>query len=116
MEVQGRIKIIETTKQRSEKFKNRDIVVVTDEKYPQFIKIEFQQDNCDKLDGFEMGQEVKIAIELQGREWINAKDETVYFNTIKGYKIDLLDTSKQSPETPIPSFKAAPDADTDLPF
>jgi hypothetical protein len=33
---------------------------------------------------------VKIDINLRGREWTNAQGETVYFNTIQGWRIAKL--------------------------
>lgn len=89
MEVVGKIKVIDSIKEvGSAGFKKRDVVVTTDEQYPQDIQIQFVQDKCDLLDKFKVGQEVKIGINLRGREWTNAKGEVVYFNTIQGWKID----------------------------
>jgi len=85
MEVVGKIKVIGNAQQVSDKFVKRDIVVTTDEQYPQEIQIQFVQDKCDLLNSFAVGQEVKIGINLRGREWTNAKGELVYFNTIQGW-------------------------------
>jgi len=98
MEVVGKIKVIGNAQQVSDKFVKRDVVVTTDEQYPQDIQIQFVQDKCDLLNSFAIGQEVKIGINLRGREWTNAKGEVVYFNTIQGWNINKADTSKQSPE------------------
>jgi translation initiation factor IF-3 len=40
------------------------------------------------LDSFTEGQKVKVAINLRGREWVNPQGESVYFNTIQGWKIE----------------------------
>lgn len=99
MEVSGKIKMIDTTKEvGTSNFKKRDIVITTDETYPQDILIQFVQDKCDVLDKYKAGQEVEIGINLRGRMWTNPKGEEVYFNTIQGWQIKALDTSKQSPE------------------
>ena len=95
MEVVGKIKVIGNAQQVSDKFVKRDVVVTTDEQYPQDIQIQFVQDKCDLLNSFAIGQEVKIGINLRGREWTNAKGEVVYFNTIQGWNINKADTSKQ---------------------
>ena len=117
MEVSGKIKVIDSTKEvGTSGFRKRDVVITTDEQFPQEIQVQFVKDLCDVLDGYKVGTNVTIGINLRGRMWTNKDGKEVYFNTIQGWQIKALDTSKQSPETPIPSFKAAPDADTDLPF
>ena len=88
MEVTGRVKMIDQTKEvGSGGFKKRDIVVTTDEQYPQHILVQFVQDKCDLLNNYQVGDQVKIDINLRGREWTNQQGETVYFNTIQGWRI-----------------------------
>jgi hypothetical protein len=41
------------------------------------------------LNSFQVGEAVKID-NLRGREWTNAQGETVYFNTIQGWRIAKL--------------------------
>ena len=122
MEVQGKIKVIGAELQVSPTFKKKELVVVTDEQYPQSIMIEFTQDKSDLLNSFSVGQDVKVSINLGGREWVNPAGETKYFNSIKGWRIEKLDVSKQSPD-PIPQETSFPVATNvskeepdDLPF
>jgi translation initiation factor IF-3 len=88
MEVIGRIKVINATQEVSASFKKRELVVTTAEQYPQHILIEFAQDKCNLLDNFQEDQEVKVSINLRGREWVNPQGETKYFNQIQGWKIE----------------------------
>jgi len=98
MEVSGKIKLIDETKEiGTGGFKKRDVVVTTDEQYPQHILIQFVQDKCEILNGYKVGENVVVGINLRGREWTNPQGETVYFNTIQGWKINKQDTSQQSP-------------------
>ena len=61
MEVSGKIKWLDETKTYGEKgFRKREVVITTEERYPQHILVEFIQDNCDLLDSFQIGQNVKI--------------------------------------------------------
>ena len=70
MEVTGTIKVIGETQTFGAKgFRKRELVITTDEQYPQSILVEFVQDKCDLLDKFEVGKNVKIGINLRGREW-----------------------------------------------
>jgi len=120
MEVVGKIKVIGTANQVSDKFTKRDVVITTDEQYPQDIQIQFVQEKCEILDKYTVGQEVTIGINLRGREWNNAKGETVYFNTIQGWNIKETDNSKQVPQANSQTFAPAPalaiEDDSDLPF
>lgn len=91
MEVTGRVKMVEQTKEvGSSGFRKRDIVVTTDEQYPQHISVQFVQDKCDLLDAYKVGDNVKVDINLRGREWTNPQGEVVYFNTIQGWRIAKL--------------------------
>lgn len=125
MEVTGKIKMVDTTKEvGSSGFKKRDVVVTTDEQYPQHILVQFVQDKCDLLNNFNAGDAVKIDINLRGREWVNPQGETVYFNTIQGWRIAKLQAETvMSSAPPVPAAEAFEPASTfteeehdDLPF
>lgn len=89
MEVTGRIKMIDETRAfGANGFRKREVVVTTDEQYPQHIMIEFTQDKCDLLNNYQVGEPVKISINLRGREWVTPQGETRYFNSIQGWRIE----------------------------
>ena len=89
MEVVGKIKLInETQTFGASGFRKRELVVTTSEQYPQDISIEFVQDKCDILNNYAVGQDVKVGINLRGREWINPEGVAKYFNSIQGWRID----------------------------
>jgi len=90
MEIQGKIKVIYGDEQVSASFRNRELVVTTDEQYPQHILIQFVQDKCDLLDQYREGDEVKVSLNLRGREWVSPRGETRYFNTIQGWRIERV--------------------------
>ena len=75
MEVQGSIKVIGEVQEISATFKKRELVLTTDEQYPQTLSIEFIQDKTDLLNSFDVGQNVKVNINLRGREWENHKQK-----------------------------------------
>lgn len=101
MEVVGKIKVLgETQTFGSNGFRKREVVITTDEQYPQMLMVEFIQDKCDLLDSFAIGQDVKININLRGREWINPEGVAKYFNSIQGWRIEKLQTAGATPETP----------------
>lgn len=98
MEVSGKVKVVNPEQQVSAAFKKRELVITTDEQYPQYILIEFTQDKCDLLNGYGNGESVKVSINLRGREWVNPQGETRYFNSIQGWRIERLNTQAVSNE------------------
>ena len=90
MEVSGKVKVINPVQQVSASFKKRELVVTTEEQYPQHIMIEFTQDKSDLLNNVAVGDAVKVSLNLGGREWINPQGETKYFNSIQGWRIEKM--------------------------
>ena len=114
MEVNGKIKWIDETKTYgSNGFRKREVVVTTEEQYPQHILIEFIQDKCDLLNTHQVGQFVKIGINIKGREWVNPQGETKYFNSVQGWRIDASEGSVPTEMPPIPPATAFEPAEGD---
>ncbi len=124
MEVQGTIKMIDETKTYGNNgFRKREMVITTEEQYPQHILVEFVQDKTDLLNSYQPGQQVKVSINLRGREWVNPQGETKYFNSIQGWRIESLTGSASTDMPPLPpedAFEPATDFNEndhdDLPF
>lgn len=79
----------------SDKFSKRLLVVVTDEKYPQTIAIEFGNDNMSKLDSIKPGDNVEVDVNLRGREW-----EGKYFVSLSGWRIAKVEQGAASDDNP----------------
>lgn len=79
MEVTGRIKMIGDVQQISASFKKREIVVTTEEQYPQHILVEFTQDKTDLLNQYNVGEPVRVSINLRGREWTKSSRRNKIF-------------------------------------
>lgn len=109
MNVQGKIYRIFETQKVSEKFSKREFVVETQEQYPQKIKMEFVQDNCQKLNGFKQGDLVDVSINLRGREWVKDGKE-MFFNTLQAWRIQKLDGAQAE------AVDAKIEESNDLPF
>ena len=117
MEIQGRIKkIFPSEYVGANGFEKRDLVIVTEETYPQTIIIQFTQQRFDLLNNLQVGQNVKVYINIRGREWTNPQGETKYFNTIEGWKIEVIQTTnvayqqpvQQAPQQPVAQAAPAP--------
>jgi len=125
MEVEGKIKKIEETKEYGNNgFRKREVIITTEEQYPQHLAIEFVQDKTDLLNNYNVGQNVKISINLRGREWTNPQGEVKYFNSIQGWRIENLQAAQgDNAAPPVPPAEAFAPADNlneedhdDLPF
>ena len=112
MKVTGKIHFVGQVKQVSDKFKSKDVVLLTDEKYPQYINIQFTQDKTELVSQNDKGQQVEVSINLRGREWKSPTGEIKYFNTIEGWQINSAERAASLKEAPI----MVDDSDNDLPF
>lgn len=124
MEVQGKIKLVGDIQEITDSFRKRELIIVTQEQYPQTLCIEFVQDKMGLLDDFQEGKEVKIGINLRGREWKNPEGKTKYFTSLQGWRIENLQSEIPENEQPGPDslspFEPADDINKedldDLPF
>ena len=124
MEVTGKIKLIgETQTFGASGFRKRELVVTTDEQYPQMLMIEFVQDKTDALNSYSVGDDVKVSINLRGREWINPEGVAKYFNSIQGWRIEKMQSEAAQGVPPVEAIDAFEPADKvsdnepdDLPF
>ena len=104
MNISGKIKLISETKEYgSNGFRKRELVVTTQEQYPQNILVEFVQDRCELLDSYNIGELVKIDINIRGREWTNKDNELKYFNSIQGWRIEKIEENYDSQLPPLPT-------------
>ena len=124
MEIQGKIKLVGNIQEITDSFRKRELVIVTQEQYPQTLCIEFVQDKIDLLNDFKEGQDVKIGINLRGREWKNPEGLIKYFTSLQGWRIESVKNqnldNQESPLDSLSSFEPAENINKedldDLPF
>ncbi len=127
MEINGIIKKIGDTQQVTDSFRKRELVVTTEEQYPQHILMEFVQDKSSLLDNYAVGDKVSVGINIRGREWTSPQGEIKYFNSIHGWRIEKSAGGAAANESqsfagaaPTSAAPMAPlsdeDEDDDLPF
>jgi len=97
MELTGTIKKLFDTQQVSPTFRKREVVIETDENYPQVILCEFTQDRADIPSRYREGDKVTVSINIRGREWTNRDGETRYFVSIQGWRMAPGDGSESAP-------------------
>ncbi|MCK0199430.1 DUF3127 domain-containing protein [Ornithobacterium rhinotracheale] len=96
MEVVGKVKKILEPQTFNSGFTKQEVVILTQEQYPQTLAIEFLQDKVNLLTNIKEGDDVKISINLRGREWVNPEGVTKYFNSITGWRIEPLVPATQA--------------------
>lgn len=111
-------------------FQKQNIVVKTEDQYPQEIQIEFTQNKIDLIENINAGDHVTVSFNVNGRSWTSPQGETKYFNSIVGWKILTTGNSYNETATAeVPKPKYEPvindsaqdtgelfDDDDDLPF
>ena len=87
MEITGKIKLIGETETvgSAGTFKKRLIVISTEEQFVQHVPIDFVQDKTSVLDKYQVGEEVKVSVNVRGNEY-NGK----YYVSLNGWKIERL--------------------------
>lgn len=79
--IYGTVIHVSETKQISERFRTRDLVIRVDGAYPQEIKFQAMQDRCDMLSGLTNNAEIEVVFDLQGKKHTNPYGEVNWFTT-----------------------------------
>lgn len=119
MEVTGKIKVLTLNQQVSATYTKSEVVVTTDEQFPQHILIEFGGQKHDLLDQYKVGENVKVSINLRGREWVSPQGETKYFNSLQGWRIEKIQGAPAIPpaaEQNIQPYNGDENEANDVPF
>ena len=97
-ELKGSVKVVNETAVISDKFKKREFVITDDSsQYPQDIAMQLTQDNCDKLNGVNVGDRLLVKFNLRGRAWNDPKTgNDRYFNSLDAWFIQ-----KESADSPV---------------
>ena len=103
LKVEGKIYKIFDTQQVTATFSKREFIVLTDENYPQHIKLELTKDQCSILDKFKEEDAVTVFFNLRGREW-TPKDggEPKYFVSLNAWRIEKKADAPQAPANDAP--------------
>ncbi len=87
MQLEGKIHAILETRGITDNLTVREFVILdaSNEKYPQHIKFQLKNDRCRAIDGFNVGDAVRVSFNLGGRE--TAKG---YFNTLDAWRVERV--------------------------
>lgn len=88
-EVKGTIKAIFAEQVISDKFRKREFVLTTNEKYPQDVLFQLTQGNTDLIDTIRVGEEVEVKFNLRGKEYINKEGKVSYFTSLECWQVSI---------------------------
>lgn len=90
MTIEGKLVEISETQEVKQSFQKREFVLEFAEnpQYPEYLKMELIQTNCQQLDGFKVGDEVTVSLNLKGRKWTDPSGTVKYFNSLQAWKIE----------------------------
>ncbi len=117
METRGRIHATFDTQQVTERFRKREFVVelADNPRYPQYVMFQLTGDRCEQLEGFSVGDEVRVEFSLRGREWKSPQGDIKYFNSLDVWTIQRRGAGADAAE-PSRLDEPPPPADDDIPF
>ena len=89
MEVKGTIKAIFAEQVISDKFRKREFVLTTNDKYPQDVLFQLTQGNTDLIDTIRVGEEVEVKFNLRGKEYTNKEGKVSYFTSLECWQVSI---------------------------
>lgn len=123
IQVSGKLHLVKDVQQITERFKKRELVLELGDnsRYPQFVLFQLTGDRTELLDGFRVGEEVKLDFSLRGREWTSPTGEVKFFNSLDVWTIDRAnppsdDGFDQSIEESSMSDAQPTEFDDEIPF
>lgn len=72
---------------QGQSYEAQQIIVTTEEEYPQEYPIDMQKNTFSYLDEIEEGNKVEVKANLKGKKWAKEGNEDRYFLSLSGYKI-----------------------------
>ena len=116
-ETSGKLHAVAETKQVTERFRKREFVVelADNPRFPQFVQFELTGERCEHLDGFEVGEQVRVEFSLRGREWKSPKGETKYFNSLDVWTVERMKDAGDR-RRDFSDDEPPPPSDDDVPF
>jgi len=115
VKVEGVVYKLHEVREISATFKTQTVVVKVEDKYPQFLSVEFTQDRVKELSMIKEGDLVTVNVNLRGKQYFDKRtNEEKFFNKLDGWKCEIRSLEDLSDK-----FEADlkdPDLRSDLPF
>ncbi len=117
--VQGTVHLIEPTKTYGQKGFRKRLVVLeqANDRFTNYVPVEFVQDRCDAADDLNVGDEVEISFRLSGRKWQrDERSEVKYFLNAEALDFKIIGRSSEDAGPPTPSAPEVSDDEEEVPF
>lgn len=125
--ITGTVRTIGKVQDVSASFRKRELIITEPSgQRAQHIPVEFTQDRCGLLDGFNVGEEVTVTAFVNGREWTGRDGVTKFFLSLGGNRIERSGAAVPAGAPAAGGYQAAPPptmadmppigGDDDLPF
>ncbi len=88
--IKGVVLEIFDTKEHKNDFKTRELVIKTEEQYPQELLFQFVNKMTGVLENYAIGEMVEISYNLRGSSWTQQDGTKRWFNTLQGWRIESL--------------------------
>lgn len=113
MEITAKVYKVGETQQVTDKFKKRELIVITEpnSQYPQHIKVQFSQDKCEQADSIRPGDECKFEVNLRGRLYTDKNGQENTVTNLEVWRVTKLSSASQPATTQL----SEPEDDS-LPF
>ena len=111
--VRGIVHFIDQTRTYGQNGFRKRLVVLEQEKerFSNFVPVEFTNDNCDSVDGLNVGDDVEVDYRLNGRKWQkDAKSEVKYFLNAEALRFEVKGGQASSPAAATNATSSAPAA------
>ena len=121
--VRGIVHLVEDTKTYGQKgFRKRLVVLEQDnERFTNYVPVEFVQDNCDSADQLNVGDDVEVTYRLNGRRWQkDPSSEVKFFLNAEALSFRIVDSKQAgaggSADAANDAFAEAAIDEEDIPF
>ena len=120
--VRGIVHFIDQTRTYGQNGFRKRLVVLEQEKerFSNFVPVEFTNDNCDSVDGLNVGDDVEVDYRLNGRKWQkDAKSEVKYFLNAEALRFEVKGGQASNPAAATnanDAFAEAAESEDEPPF
>ncbi len=93
LEITGKLHKLFDEQSVTDRFTKREFVVQLSGRYPQLVLFQLTGRNCAALDGYHVGESVRVEFNLRGREWTSRQGEVKYFNSLDVSKVERVEAA-----------------------
>lgn len=118
MQVIGKLEEVHDTVKRTETFSVREFVLEISSptsQYSEHVLFQLTNSRTTLVDSFQVGQEIVVDFDLQGRKWTNPEGRVVFFNRLNAWRISPY-APQMAPAQPMGGFQQPAPAYGQQPF